>query len=145
MTIIDTYKKVLSREFKKFPRGIWNNITVEETKIVIDYFLNNLLQYSDEDINNKLKFSVFEKYKLCGLMKYFNNSPYELLKLVYPDKNFRKENIKRKGSLRIVHEKFDGGSWLILKKIGKNKFEHIGTYHTRREAYNNKIHFMEVI
>jgi len=145
MTILDTYKKVLSRELKKFPRGIWNNITVEEIKTTIDYFLNNLLQYSDEDINNKLKFSIFKKYKLCGLMKYFNNSPYELLKLVYPDKNFRKENIKRKGSLRIVHEKFDGGSWLILKKIGKKQFECVGVYHTRREAYSNKIHFMEAI
>ena len=145
MNIINTYKKVLSGELKRFPRKTWNNITVEETKTIVDYFLNDLLKWSEEEIRNKLKFSIFEKYKLCGLMKYYNNSPYELLKIVYPDKNFRKENIKRKGNLRIVHESFDGGSWLILKKIGKNQFEHIATYHTRREAYNNKIHFMEVI
>ena len=145
MNIINTYKKVLSGELKRFPRKTWNNITVEETKTIVDYFLNDLLKWSEEEIRNKLKFSIFEKYKLCGLMKYYSNSPYELLKIVYPDKNFRKENIKRKGNLRVIHESFDGGSWLILKKIGKNQFECVGVYHTRREAYNNKIHFMEAI
>ena len=84
---IEIYKAVLNKRLNRVPRGFWEgNIGKERAKHIVKYLLEELLNYSREDICKNFSYKFLTKYKLGGvLVGLFNNSAYELLDFTYPN------------------------------------------------------------
>lgn len=83
---IELYKEVLEGKRKKFPRGYWHDGNVKYRCWEIgNYFFSEILKFKPEDIR-KLRFSLFKKYRLDGMLYYvFAGKIYNLLDFLYPD------------------------------------------------------------
>ena len=78
-------------EFNMVPMNTWND---ENTcKEAVRWLIEEKLQWTEEDIKNKLTQKTFANNKLYGLLVKYNNSPYGIIKEVYP--NIKPWELKR--------------------------------------------------
>ena len=87
MDIIEVYKLLLEGRITRFPTGVWEQPEAIENSIkCTKYLIEEVLSWDLEDVKSKIRMSVFNKYKLAGMMqKLYRNSPYEVLSLLYPN------------------------------------------------------------
>lgn len=82
MSEIELYMQRLEGKIACLPRGYWTSITIRQ---VIKYLLEDYLKYDREQITKNFSVAFLKKYKLEGIMKKFNGSPYNILNHVYPN------------------------------------------------------------
>lgn len=88
MDVIDVYKLVISGEVVRFPPGFWENEEALENSIICTkYMIEEILQWSIEDVKSNIRVETFVNNKLGGMLQsLYGNSPYAILSLVYKDK-----------------------------------------------------------
>ena len=124
MNVEDIYKLLLDRKILRFPMGLWIDDDCKENAIKCTrYLIEDILKWDYEDIKNKLRLSVFTKYKLGGMLqKVYKNSPYECINDLYPKKfkpwelHEAKSNYWKSKDNRIVAVK-----WLLEEKNNFNR------------------------
>lgn len=86
--ITEIYKELLRGDRKRFPKGIWQRPdALDNAKKCIKYLIEDRLKFTDEEIKNNLSINLFADNNLGGmLLKCFNNSPFEAINSVYPNK-----------------------------------------------------------
>jgi len=79
-------------EFRRVPKGYWTDEHIKES---VKWLIENKLKYNDNDIKNKLNRNDFINNGLGSLLRNkFNNSVYNILNFVYPNK-FQRQELKR--------------------------------------------------
>lgn len=86
--IVEIYKEILRGDKKQFPSGTWvRPDSLENAKKCIKYLIENKLKFTDEEIKNKICSTFFREYKLAGMLyTCFNNSPYNAINIIYPNR-----------------------------------------------------------
>ena len=90
LTTIEIYELVRSGKMVKFPMYFWEcDESNEYAPQLTRYLIENILNWSDEDIKKKLRKSTFRNNSLGGLIciKY-NDSAFAAITTAYPEKNF---------------------------------------------------------
>lgn len=121
---VEIYKKILNGELKKFPNRFWVDPGAEQNaKEVTQYFIEEILKWSEEEVKANLTEMVFRKNKLSGMLEYtFDRSPYKAINNAYPGvykewelkaapKHIWKQEEKRNEAIK----------WLLIK-VNKDKF-----------------------
>lgn len=87
-TIITTYKNVLNGVIISFPRHFWVGETGKQNAIICTkYLIEEILNYTEEDIKKKIILNSFVKNKLTGMMRIiYNDSTYQAINAAYPGK-----------------------------------------------------------
>ena len=89
MNTIDAYKMILKGDvIKKLPNEFWQRPEAKENaKECVVFMVENILKWDEEDIRKNLTKKTFQENKLSGMMNtLYNNSPYEAINDVYPNK-----------------------------------------------------------
>lgn len=86
MSAVEVYKLVLSGNLKTFPHYFWTeNDSNESAKNILTYLIEEVLNWTEEDIKGKYTAEVLIEYKLRGMMmQCFNSSPFKALDNAYP-------------------------------------------------------------
>ncbi|MVX64830.1 hypothetical protein GKZ28_14115 [Clostridium chromiireducens] len=90
LTVIEIYELVRSGELKKFPMYFWEcDESNEYAPKLTRYLIENILNWTDNDIKKKLRKSTFRENSLGGLIciKY-NDSAFVAITAAYPEKKF---------------------------------------------------------
>lgn len=90
LTVIEIYELVRSGKLIKFPMYFWEcDESNEYAPKLTRYLIENILNWSDEDIKKKIRKTTFRENSLGGLIciKY-NDSPFAAIAAAYPEKNF---------------------------------------------------------
>lgn len=88
--IVVIYRKVLSGELSRFPNNSWTDMSGNKIGSNIGecvrYLLEEVLVWSKEEIKENICSQTFKQNKLGGVMCLYDNSPFELLNLGYPNR-----------------------------------------------------------
>lgn len=87
---IEVYELVRSGKIKKFPNGFWQcDESIVYSPQITRYLIENILNWTDNDIKEKLRKITFKENKLGGLLcSKYNDSPFAAIEDAYPEKNF---------------------------------------------------------
>ncbi len=117
---IEIYKLLLTYQIKKVPDGFWSK---ENSILCGKYLIEEVLEWSKEDIKNKALTIVFQKYKLSRPLKeLFNNKIYDYINAIYPDQ-FIVEEIhgkKLKHHWKSKENIVKATKWLVEEKLHYN-------------------------
>lgn len=154
LPVVEVYKLVLKgAEVKKFPRGFWNTSDSKNNAVICTkYMIENILNYSEEDIKRKLNINVFKKNKLAGMMLcVYNNSVYSIIDDAYPNKFMpwelnnvpigywsNDENIKN--AIIWMINKLNWTDEDIKKNISINTFRDAKLLGLLQNKYNNSVY-----
>ncbi|MCD3217363.1 hypothetical protein G8S55_08890 [Clostridium botulinum C] len=96
LTDTDIYKLVLNRKLYRFPRNFWEKPdALNSAKEITICLIEEILQWTDEDVKEKLSRALFYNYKLGGMINVlFDSSPYRTINNAYPNK-FKPWELKR--------------------------------------------------
>lgn len=137
LNIVDIYKLVLSGELKRFPNYTWCEADAYDNAVACTrYMLEELLNWSKDDIKEKIEVKVFIKYKLSGMLGIiFNNSPFAAISLAYPDVYYPWE--LQMAPLRIWNKEnaILAFKWLIENKLKWKEADIVK--HLSLETFNN--------
>lgn len=134
MDILEIYKLLLDGRITRFPPGIWENPeAIENSLKCTKYLLEDILNWDLETVKCKIRMSVFTKYKLGGMMqKLYNNSPYDVLSKLYPNKFMPWE--LHEAPTKIWHNKenrLKAMDWLINTKLKWSREDIINNYNNK--------------
>ena len=140
MDIIEVYKLLLEGHITRFPTGVWEQPEAIENSIkCTKYLIEEVLSWDLEDVKSKIRMSVFNKYKLAGMMqKLYRNSPYEVLSLLYPNQFMPWE--LHEAPTKIWHDKKNrllAMDWLINTKLKWSREDIINKYNNQVLIDNN--------
>ena len=102
-------------EFKKVPLNFWTKEkSIEATKWLVE----EKLKLSDEELKEKLSLKLFTSNGLVGMLySCFNNSPYQAINTVYPNK-FKEWEFKLVPRNFWTKEKsIEATKWLVEEKL----------------------------
>ena len=125
MSDIELYMKRLNGEIRFMPRGFWDEDTIR--RIVI-FLLERYLQYDRQQILDNFSITFIRKYKLEGIMKKFNHSPYELLNYIYPGEYKPWELSNAPVNTWTEETAVEALKWLIEEKLMWSREEVIKSY-----------------
>ena len=105
-------------EFNQVPISYWDNIDngIKATKWLIE----TRLQLSEEDLKEQLSFKLFKENGLGGMLHHcFNGSPYEAIRITYPERNYKpwEFNIVPNGYWNDINNGIKVTKWLIETKL----------------------------
>lgn len=85
---IEIFNMVRNGELERYPHSFWSFSDGRKRAInILKYVLENILEWSDEDIIQNYGTNIFGKYKIRGILsRVFNGSPFEALNAVYPNR-----------------------------------------------------------
>ena len=76
---VEVYQLILVGKLKRFPNGFWCEPDGEENAgEILQYLFESLLQWSFQDIKQKIYFKIFNDYKLQGMAFGFISAQYDL-------------------------------------------------------------------
>lgn len=82
---IEIYMMVRKGSLNSFPSEFWKELNEHRENRLIQYLFDYILDWSEEDIKNKLNSKVFVDNKLGRVLKtFFNNNPYLAIATLYP-------------------------------------------------------------
>lgn len=89
--VVEIYELVLNGNIQRFPANFFSSngiIDKANTCIpIIKYLFEEKLKWNKDEICKYLTRKTFREYALGGMLThYFNDSPYEILNLAYPNK-----------------------------------------------------------
>lgn len=85
---IEVFYLVYERKIEKYPNGFWKPPDGIIYSInILKHLLENILQWNEEQIINNFNASLFNKYRLNGMLAcVFESSPFKAIDAVYPDR-----------------------------------------------------------
>ena len=102
-------------EFKQTPNKFW---TKEKGIEVTKWLIEEKLKLTDEEIKEHLSQKLFKDNKLVGMLdKCFNNSPYQAINTIYPNKFKEWEFSKTPSSFWTKEKGIEATKWLIEEKL----------------------------
>ena len=119
MSPIEIYKYILKGDVKEFPKGFWlKPEAIDNAKTCAIYMIEEILKYNLEDVKKKVNANTFRENRLGGMLKNtFNNKPFEIIKLIYPNiKEWELSNTSKK-FWDNDDNKIDAIKWLIEEKL----------------------------
>ena len=143
---IEVYKAVLNGELKTFPRKFW---TGEEGKVnAIDcmrYLVEEILEYNEDDIRNKMRQKKIIEYKLGGMLKaLYKDSAYLAINDLYKDKFYPWEfNWCPKGFWKVLENRKKAFVWMLDKEnlTSQNIFNNINALMFRKNRITGLIEY----
>lgn len=121
---VEIYKKILNRELNRFPNKFWIGPEAKQNaREVTQYFIENILKWTEEDVKANLTEMVFRKYKLSGMLEYtFDRSPYKAIDNAYPGV-YKEWEFKAapKHTWEVEKKRNEAIRWLLIK-TNKDKF-----------------------
>ena len=152
MEAVEIYKLVLSGAIIRFPKGFWMQPEAKQNAIKITkYLLENVLQYTDDDIKTKVDGYTFNNNKLNSMLnKIYNGSPYECINSVYPDKfkqwelsngpkNFWNKETTKEATKWLLEEKLKYTEEDIKTKVNYNTFKNNGLDGMISRVFNGSV------
>lgn len=125
MSEIELYRKRLNGEIRFMPRGFWSPVAVRH---VVRYLLEDYLKYDREQIVKNFSVAFLKQYKLEGIMKMFNSSPYNILNDVYPGEFKPWELSNAPVNTWTEETAVEALKWLIEEKLMWSREEVIKSY-----------------
>jgi hypothetical protein len=124
---IKMYKAILKGNPRIFPRGFWQKPEAEFNAIELTkYLIENILNWKDEDIKEKVNKQLFKKYKLGGMLgKVFRDSPYSAINLAYPNRFKPWELISNPRNYWTKDTGILATKWLVEEKLKLSKEDNI--------------------
>lgn len=123
-TAIEIYKKILNGELKRFPNRFWVDPGAEQNaKEVTQYFIEEILKWTEAEVKANLTEMVFRKHKLSGMLEYtFDRSPYKAINNAYPGV-YKEWEFKAAPKHIWEHEekRNEAIRWLLIN-VNKDKF-----------------------
>lgn len=119
-SIVEIYQMVLSGELEKFPTGIWkDDNAMEYSAECIRYLVNNVLNFSHDEVTNKLSISMIKKYRLSTVVnKLFNSRLYDCIDNAFPGE-YKPWEFKRLLYNYWTEDKaIEAVRWLLEEKLG---------------------------
>lgn len=116
---VEIYKLVLTGKIKRFPGGVFSEPDSIEFAIpIIRFLIEDILNWSEDDIKNNLSQSIFKEYHLKGMLaRVFNDSPFQAINTVYPDKFKPWEFIRAPQNYWTLENSINAIKWLIEDKL----------------------------
>ena len=119
--IREYYLEDVLRFGKRFPSGCWkyfDKINYEDAAIVTRIMIEEVLQWSEEEMFEKLTHKTFSDNKLSGMLQIvFNNSPYEAINSAYPGKYKPWQFEYVPNSYWTLEKGIEATKWLIEEKL----------------------------
>lgn len=129
--VITEYKRRLAGETHAFPRGFFSDDPQKiHGKILTRYLVEEILQYTGDEVLEKIRKKAFQDYKLGGMLNLcYRSSPAEAIMDAYPERGYYvwefHETINRFYSGEEGKENAKKAiRWLWLEKLG-NKEEDV--------------------
>ncbi len=137
MDPVEVYKLRLSGVISRFPKNFFsegNHPNMDVCIKLIKYLLEEKLEWSDEEICEKLSVQVFKDNRLAGMISHiFNNSPYEALSSAYPDKfkpwqlavtpmNYWNKETAKMATIWLIEERLKWSDEEVCKKLSQQVF-----------------------
>lgn len=149
---VEIYKEVLLGKRKHFPNNFWKygeTVNYSNAKEVTIYMIENVLFWDEDEVKEKLCFSIFKENKLYGMLTaVFNNSIYDALNNAYPGKyhewefasvprNYWNLETAKKAIIWLVEEKLKWSENDIKEKMCNRVFRENGLYGMLTLLFNN--------
>ncbi|MET3209697.1 UNVERIFIED_CONTAM: hypothetical protein ABIC26_002644 [Paenibacillus sp. PvR008] len=124
--LLSIYVDILDGKRKKFPDGTWNPVEYgkENLKSLLLYLFEERLVWTKQDVLQNFNKHFFVKWKLRGgTQKLFNDSPYDILRYVYPDWDIKPWELTRAGNNTWTKKEDikQAIRWLVFDKMKWNK------------------------
>ncbi len=136
-------------ELKSIPKGYW---TIETAIDAIKWLIEEKLNWSHEDVKNKLTKEIFKKYKLYSMLNsIFDGSIYMVLNATYPDE-YKRWEIKpipksywtRETEIEaikwLIEEKLNWSHEDVRKQLSTETFKQYGLYSMLYNMFNGSIY-----
>ncbi|WP_298845936.1 hypothetical protein [uncultured Clostridium sp.] len=119
LSSVEIYKMVLTRDLFRFPKGFWLRPDAEKNAIeVTKYLLENVLNFTDEQIKTKITNEFFRIHRLSGMLHIvFNCSTYKAINTVYLNKFKPWELICVPQSYWTSQSAIQSTKWLIEERL----------------------------
>lgn len=167
----EIYKEVLSGKRKRFPINFWvynGNLNYSDAKEITIYMIENILNWSEDEVKKNLTTKTFEDNKLIGMLEIvFNRSTFKALNNAYPDKfhewelstvprNYWNLETAKKSTKWLIEEKLKWDEVQVKKELEWKVFNDNGlvgmlgivfngsVYKALNNAYPNKFHEWEL-
>ena len=138
--IREYYLEDVLRFGKRFPSGCWkyfDKINYEDAAIVTRIMIEEVLQWSEEEMFEKLRHKTFSDNKLSGMLQIvFNNSPYEAINSAYPGKYKPWQFEYVPNSYWTLEKGIEATKWLIEEKL-KWTDEEVAEKLTQKSFFEN--------
>ena len=153
-SLYDLVNDVYPNKFKSWElRNVSSNFWTKETIIeATKWMIEEKLQWTEEDIKNKLTLNVLKKYKInsCYFYKYFN-SIYDLVNEIYPNRfkpwemknvpnNFWTKELFLEATKWMIEEKLQWDDEDIKNNLSLNTFKEYGLYSMIVKKYKNNVY-----
>ena len=117
--IIEMYREILKGARNKFINGVWQRPDAITNSIkVTKYLIEEKLKLTDEEIKEQLSVNLFKYNKLGGMLNIcFNDSPYQAINTIYPNKFKEWEFIKVPINFWNKEKGVEATKWLIEEKL----------------------------
>lgn len=118
--LLQIYNEVRNKIRNGFPRNFWKGeMELERAKILTRYFIEEILNWSQEDVRNHLSQRTFYENGSRALLRPFNDSVFRAIENAYPGKfkkwEFRQNRMwKGHAGLKLAAE---ATRWLIEEKL----------------------------
>lgn len=119
---VECYKKVLSRELKKFPKHFWEKpYSMQSAKSIVKYLFEEKLCIDLNNLHKILSIKFFQDHKLLGMLRIvFNYKIYDLVEYVYPNK-YAIFQFNTKGSYFASDDNVkEAVAWIAKNKLDGN-------------------------
>jgi hypothetical protein len=118
LSSVEVYQLILAGKIKRFPAGTWNQPdSVEYAAEIVQYWIEHILEWSDEDIKKGLSAKLFNKHKLDGLLTVFKDSPFYAIEAAYPGRFKEWELQKVPLGFWTKENGIKAVKWLIEEKL----------------------------
>ncbi|MDP9675311.1 hypothetical protein J2W97_001294 [Paenibacillus jamilae] len=123
---MSVYIDILDGKRRRFPDGTWDPVEngKENLKALLLYLFEERLDWTKQEVLQNFNKIFFVKWKVRGgTQKLFNDSPYEILRYVYPDWDIKPWELTRAGN-KTWEKKEDikqAIRWLVFDKMKWNK------------------------
>lgn len=131
-------------ELSSLPRNYWNNDTAREATI---WLIDEILNFSDEDITTKLRLTHFNENGLSTLVTFFHSKLYDIINNAFPDKFFPwqfsysphkywNKITAKKATIWLINEKLKWNDEEIKANLTVSIFAENGLFGMLRKVFN---------
>jgi len=154
---VEVFKLVLAGKISRFPKFFWED---EEAKIysplIVRYLIENILNWDNDDILQKLRKQTFYDNKLGGMIVIiYDSSPYKAINSAYPEReykpfdfcnapnNYWQGDIGRSNAIKwtkwLIEEKLKWSKTDIREKINHKVFVDNNLHGMLKKAFNTSL------
>ncbi|MDF2880157.1 MAG: hypothetical protein K0R54_714 [Clostridiaceae bacterium] len=119
LPITEFFKEIKYLKLHRISKSFWIKKKSKEHSVkIIKALYEDILNWSDEEIINNTKFSLFNKYGLEEMIKYvYNNSLYEAINTAYPGRFKIWEVSVVPKNYWILENGIEATKWLMEEKL----------------------------